>query len=103
MTFRSRSGRTRRQLRQRTGLHVPDFSSRVPDGVTNPCRLVLTAARGTNGKLLRVRCECMAQVVLVEAVRPYTNYDVIGETRGGLEAALELWRAHQAEQRRQSA
>jgi hypothetical protein len=60
--------------------------------VVLPCQIVLTGARGSNGKVLHVRCRCMAGTVGATAQRYYA-YDVIGQA-GTVEEALELWKGN---------
>jgi hypothetical protein len=57
-----------------------------------PCELRLTARKDSNGKILNVRCRCMAGTNC-EPSRRYCNYDIIGEA-GSLEEAKALWRRH---------
>ena len=52
----------------------------------------LTAKKSTNGRVLNVRCRCMAGTSC-EPSRRYCNYDPIGEARS-LEEAQDLWRRH---------
>lgn len=84
---------TRWQLWVKTHLHVPRMSSRVPDGVGSPCEIVITAKTGTNGKVLRVRCKCMAQVNLPPNGR-YYQYDWLAEGEMSLDEAVRIWKEH---------
>lgn len=59
-----------------------------------PCVLSLTAVKGSNGKKLRVRCECMSGVDPRKRVDPRTPYDDLGEV-DTIAAARELHTTHQ--------
>lgn len=90
--FASVSGFTSYQLRSRTGLHVPNYSSRVPDEVKNNCQFILTGVPNTNGKVFRVYCPCMAQVKVHNPTR-YFNYDFLIET-DNIGRAITAWKIH---------
>jgi hypothetical protein len=64
----------------------------LPPEAVHPCRLVLTAKKGTNGKVLNVRCECMAGTQAPPGRHHYA-YDPVGEAPD-LPAAVALWTAH---------
>lgn len=66
----------------------------VPPPARLPCEIVLTFARGSNGKTLHVRCRCMAGTAGEPSRRFYT-YDALGQA-GSLEEALVLWRGHKS-------
>jgi hypothetical protein len=48
--------------------------------------------KGGNGKVLNVRCACMAQTREWPSPR-FTGYDILG-TAGSLAEAVALWREH---------
>jgi hypothetical protein len=54
-------------------------------------KLILTAKPGSNGKVLRVRCKCMAEYRNVSD--HYYNYDWIAEV-GTVEEVLVVYRKH---------
>lgn len=64
--------------------------------VVLPCEMVLTFVQRSNGRLLNVRCRCMAQTVGKPRSERFYNYDPLGQAEG-LEAALELFRKHVAD------
>lgn len=53
--------------------------------------MVITGKRNTNGKVLVVRCTCMAEYRRVKTT--YYNYDPLGEVTS-LQAAKELYSQH---------
>jgi len=57
-----------------------------------PCELVTSMQHGSNGKVLNVRCRCMAGTIKAPAAR-YYNYDMLGEAKSLAEARL-LWDDH---------
>lgn len=61
-----------------------------------PCELVVSAKKGSNGKVLVVRCRCMAGTESPPARRFY-QYDALGEA-SSLTQARELWDAHTMKQ-----
>lgn len=61
--------------------------------LTNPCELVLTMNRGSNGRLIVVRCRCMA---LYGASRRNYNYDHLGIV-SNLAEVRALWAEHRKE------
>ena len=77
-------------LRARTGLYVPNHSVVPPPGTWQACELVVTAKTGTNGKVLRVKCKCMAQVQIPSLLTPYDWIEEVGT----LAAAVRVWKAH---------
>lgn len=54
-------------------------------------KMVLTGVRNSNGRLLRVRCKCMAEYRDVSD--RYYNYDTLA-TVDSLPAAVEAYRGH---------
>lgn len=59
-----------------------------------PCALRLSAKAGSNGKVLNVRCQCMAGTLGIPSER-FTGYDVLAEAKSLAEARL-LWDEHVA-------
>lgn len=55
-----------------------------------PCKIVLTFARGSNGKVMHVRCRCMAGTASEPSERFYV-YDPIGQA-GSIEEAKRMWK-----------
>jgi hypothetical protein len=55
-----------------------------------PHKLILTGKKGSNGKILIVRCKCMAEFICKDN---YFNYDPLGEA-STLTEALKLYDAH---------
>lgn len=55
--------------------------------------LSLTAVKGSNGRRLRVRCECMSGVAPGRKVDPRTAYDDLGEV-DTIAAARDLHTTH---------
>lgn len=78
-----------RKTRQRL-LRRPQRPPREPRP-PNPCLLVLTGVRGSNGRLLRVRCRCMAEPR--SSVTRYFAYDDLGVVATTHEAKI-LWDKH---------
>jgi hypothetical protein len=60
-----------------------------------PCELVLTNKPNHNGKVLIVRCRCMAGTISTSPSRRFFNYDPLGEATS-LKEAGQLWREHHA-------
>lgn len=63
-----------------------------PEPAVVPCEIVLSMAKGSNGRVLNVRCRCMAGTVHVPS-RRFVNYDLLGQA-SSLDEALWLWREH---------
>ena len=77
----------------------PDNHLRLPPGgvaslptVFLQCELVITMARGSNGKVFHVRCRCMVGTRF-EPTRSFYAYDPIGQA-GSAAEAVAMWREH---------
>lgn len=74
----------------------PCFSCAEPrprEQTTRPCAIVLTATPRSNGRQLRVRCECMSGVPARRPVDIRTPYDHLGDV-DSVKEARALWRSH---------
>jgi hypothetical protein len=55
--------------------------------LSQPCEIVLSGARGSNGRVLHVRCRCMSGV----RGRNFFAYDAIGQAVS-IPQAVEMWK-----------
>lgn len=58
-----------------------------------PCVMALTITPGSNGRSLRVRCECMSEIEPLKKVDYRTAYDHLGDAPDILEAR-KVWKEH---------
>ena len=56
-------------------------------------KMIVTAKKGSNGRVLRVRCKCMAEYRNVSD--HYYNYDPLGDVKS-IDEALKLYKEHLA-------
>jgi hypothetical protein len=88
MTGLDRSIQRMKAAQRRRGNAPPS----PPSGpqLRNPCELSLTGTPDSNGRLLRVRCRCMAGY---RSSRKHHGYDHLGDAPTLLDA-VRMWRAH---------